>query len=718
MSADFSQREEDSNQLNDNSIALKILENISNPNNDYLNSKVSSQERLPQAQTQPITTQKLYGHQINVNSEDKTAGLNLRKKPSEVLTIMNNQESRLAEQSKLKRLFVPNINIDLKIRQKRTNFLIGAPTSNNFQLPEVWQNNQQLDTNASLVGFQNNRAKVESQKLKRKINTINSQPTNRVRGVNSLNSAQNPRNFIETFNMPLRGRPVTIGDRTREIIMRCDLIKQNYEQQQERLYHDINDYESKRGINTAGNSNNSFTHGLDTFKDRRPLQAKIYNFSSAANSKQQKKRSFIDSTQLFYNSNNPATDSQILDQVKQINLKLPAPTHQESQQILPLKHGDRSFENILRFLDIGKADFDYINRGLRVKGANVVDINKSTEIPLNNEKKKNKNDFYRFLLAQNNLYNGNEIKINNDILIPRSILKKGERRSREGRRSSLNDDEIDAYYSDYDQITGVQGRPLLRNNPLLSPKFNQILNFQHQAQDLKRMMDQNMKPGVATSITPEHLQSKQDIDFPVVKQNSTIDADKDKIKKEDTSDIINIKDDQVEDYNKTGTKDKSNISQEQFQVLNQDLQIESHIQSIEQQSRQEELKQKSEAKQLAFTQQPKKRIIRETVGGGTVFETQVEVIEREVIDENNKQKRNTNQSQKLGEIPEDEAKQKLKELQKQKDDKIFGFNNFNEFRLKYFQKDVNPLESKSRIKQLKDARVKYGKKFTGLINQD
>jgi len=53
----------------------------------------------------------------------------------------------------------------------------------------------------------------------------------------------------------------------------------------------------------------------------------------------------------------------------------------------------------LRFLDIGKADFDQINRGLRVKGANVVDINKSTEIPMNNEKKKNKNDFYRFLLA-------------------------------------------------------------------------------------------------------------------------------------------------------------------------------------------------------------------------------------------------------------------------------------------------------------------------------
>lgn len=41
-----------------------------------------------------------------------------------------------------------------------------------------------------------------------------------------------------------------------------------------------------------------------------------------------------------------------------------------------------------------------------MKGANVVDINKLTEIPANNEKKKNKNDFYRFLLTQNNLVHG------------------------------------------------------------------------------------------------------------------------------------------------------------------------------------------------------------------------------------------------------------------------------------------------------------------------
>ena len=75
-------------------------------------------------------------------------------------------------------------------------------------------------------------------------------------------------------------------------------------------------------------------------------------------------------------------------------------------------------------------------------GAKVVDINKSTEIPANHDKKKNKNDFYRFLLTQNNSINVQETKINNDILIPRSILKKGER-SRALRKSTfpITDDD-------------------------------------------------------------------------------------------------------------------------------------------------------------------------------------------------------------------------------------------------------------------------------------
>ena len=54
--------------------------------------------------------------------------------------------------------------------------------------------------------------------------------------------------------------------------------------------------------------------------------------------------------------------------------------------------------------------------------AAVIDMNRSTTLPVNKDRRKNKNDFYRFLLATNQ--SGAEAKINNDVFIPRSILKK------------------------------------------------------------------------------------------------------------------------------------------------------------------------------------------------------------------------------------------------------------------------------------------------------
>ena len=47
-----------------------------------------------------------------------------------------------------------------------------------------------------------------------------------------------------------------------------------------------------------------------------------------------------------------------------------------------------------------------------------------------------------------------------------------------------------------------------------------------------------------------------------------------------------------------------------------------------------------------------------------------------------------------------------------KDERIFGFNNFNDFKSKYFKdKEVNPLEEVSRIKAIKEARSKYSKRY-------
>lgn len=75
---------------------------------------------------------------------------------------------------------------------------------------------------------------------------------------------------------------------------------------------------------------------------------------------------------------------------------------------------------------------------------------------------------------------------------------------------------------------------------------------------------------------------------------------------------------------------------------------------------------------------------REAIGGGGFFETQVEVIEKEEVievDDNG---------------TDDEGKEK------KKDDRIFGFNNFNDFKQKYFTgREVDPLNNLSRISNIK-----------------
>jgi asparagine N-glycosylation enzyme membrane subunit Stt3 len=81
-------------------------------------------------------------------------------------------------------------------------------------------------------------------------------------------------------------------------------------------------------------------------------------------------------------------------------------------------------ENIINFLNISRFDYSNYNLAHSTKVAAIIDMNKSAEIPFNDNKKKNKNDFYRFLLSQNQNKTISEHKINNDILIPRSILKK------------------------------------------------------------------------------------------------------------------------------------------------------------------------------------------------------------------------------------------------------------------------------------------------------
>ena len=58
-----------------------------------------------------------------------------------------------------------------------------------------------------------------------------------------------------------------------------------------------------------------------------------------------------------------------------------------------------------------------------IRKAAVIDINRTTSLPASQNRRKNKNDFYRFLLSTNQSGNLHH-KVNNDVFIPRSILKK------------------------------------------------------------------------------------------------------------------------------------------------------------------------------------------------------------------------------------------------------------------------------------------------------
>ncbi len=104
----------------------------------------------------------------------------------------------------------------------------------------------------------------------------------------------------------------------------------------------------------------------------------------------------------------------------------------------------KSIDNLLKYLDLNSSvgvpnsaeTAAATAGGEKVASMPVLDINRVTELPATvADKRQNKNDFYRFLLMQNtNQHQAEETNLttigqraNNDILIPRSILKKCER---------------------------------------------------------------------------------------------------------------------------------------------------------------------------------------------------------------------------------------------------------------------------------------------------
>ena len=113
-----------------------------------------------------------------------------------------------------------------------------------------------------------------------------------------------------------------------------------------------------------------------------PLKTKIYSFKPDHKYKKNNPDStFVNTNDYFFSEKQFSTGTPAIPEK-------PAdkPTVQET-----------NYSHIINFLDSSKADIDKI--GYSYKPLSVVNMNKSTAIPSYMDKKKNKNDFYRFLLA-------------------------------------------------------------------------------------------------------------------------------------------------------------------------------------------------------------------------------------------------------------------------------------------------------------------------------
>ena len=122
-----------------------------------------------------------------------------------------------------------------------------------------------------------------------------------------------------------------------------------------------------------------------------------------------------------------------------------------------------------------------------IRKAAVVDINRAISLPNNNQRRKNKNDFYRFLLSTNQ-QGLEKDKINNDVFIPRSILKKSyvpgsikEQRLEAAAEeffeyqvaiSQMKRDTSEEYLGKYEVVFGQHLDP---NDPQLSPKVKSLV---------------------------------------------------------------------------------------------------------------------------------------------------------------------------------------------------------------------------------------------------
>jgi len=145
------------------------------------------------------------------------------------------------------------------------------------------------------------------------------------------------------------------------------------------------------------------------------------------------------------------------------------------------------------------------SRPQNVKKAAIIDINRAASLPTNQNKRKNKNDFYRFLLSTN-LHGNNENKIHNDVFIPRSILKMSyvpgsikEQRLEAAAEEffeyqvamqKMKRDSSEEYLGKYEVVFGQH---LDVSDPQLSPKLNRLIQDKMDIEQIFAMPEDSPK---------------------------------------------------------------------------------------------------------------------------------------------------------------------------------------------------------------------------------
>ncbi|TNV74079.1 hypothetical protein FGO68_gene3446 [Halteria grandinella] len=573
------------------------------------------------------------------------------------------------------------------IPQRRTNYLIGAQSTS---LPLVQQ--QQQSTQNILSGNANNallqqRQGVNTAKQTQMRGTLeyNQQRLMMVRRKTANNNnnssmlssmafdkpnktdrkvskappqtAPNSRQPWELpVSLPLRGRPVTISDRTRELFGRCDAMKQNFQTQIQQAYYQQLQQQQQQHMRQVVTQ--------PAFNVKQPLATKTYEFQPEGNGMGERVPSRL-------------AKAKVLDALPTSNIAALNPTTLTGETQNTHR---RSLDNLLRFLDITNNGLNtqqtLANEELPVKhaGPKVIDINQATEIPQAVlEKRQNKNDFYRYLLMQNTqtIEQQPQYRVNNDILIPRSILKRCDKRASNNHPQQNNGSDNEETMEE----SAVQGVKLKRTNPLLSPKFNQFLKDQAK-EELEHMQRQMLLQEQIAKL--QQLQAHQQALLRQQKEHE------EQLQRQKEAEQQEIQQKQAQDEEDELLKSMPKIKEEETptaEVMNKD--IEQHIE------------QSSQKKKTMIVKH------REAIGGGGFFETQVEVIEKEEVIELN---------------DDDPAPNDAKPI---KDDRIFGFTNFNDFRSKYFTgHEVDPLSNLSRIQSIKHARAKYSKRQQVPVQQN